>query len=334
LGYFGKKLKMTLVNETPFIPAWWLKNAHAQTVWATFFRRPPAFKQLWDRFELPDGDFIDLVWDRDNATQSGAPIVLILHGLGGNIASPYAMGLMKTISKKGWRPALMHFRGSSGIHNRLARGYHSGETEDMAYIIERLQKANPGVPIAAIGISIGGNALLKWLGETGADNPLKCTVAVSVPFVLKLVAEKLQRGLSCMYQRHLLKGLKKDMKEKFLHIPCPFDYDRIDKIKNFWEFDDWITAPLHGFKDVHDYYEKSSCRQYLSKISVPTLIIHAKDDPFMTPDAIPDKSELSETIQLILTDKGGHVGFIEGSIPGMPQYWLEKTIPTHLSFYL
>lgn len=325
---------MTNSSSSTFAPAWWLQNPHAQTMWPTFFRCKTKIKELWDRVELPDGDFIDLVWDRDNAEQSGAPIVLLFHGLGGDIESPYVSGLMKAISKKGWRPVLMHFRGSSGVPNRLSRWYHSGETEDMAYIVDRLQKVNPGVPIAAVGVSLGGNALLKWLGETGVSNPLTTAVAVSVPFILSSVADRFQKGISRLYQWWLIRRLKKDTIEKFQHIPAPFDINKVSSINSFWEYDDLITAPLHGFKNVHDYYQKCSSRQYLSAIHVPTLIIHAKDDPFMTPDVIPSHSELSENVQMDLSEKGGHVGFISGNSPGHPRYWLEERIPEFLSMHL
>lgn len=315
--------------QNNFKSAWWLRSTHAQTLWPTLFRKPDRLNELWERVELPDGDFLDLVWDKDNANQSEKPIIVLLHGLGGNIHSTYAKGLMNAISLAGMRPVLMHFRGASGVPNRLPRGYHSGETGDVAFIINFLKERCAG-RIGCVGISIGANMLIKWLGETGDQNPLKVAVAVSVPFELASVANTLMQGFSRVYQWWLLRKLIKDKKIKFSQMASPIDLSGLDKVTNFWQYDSMITAPIFGFADVHDYYAKSSCRQFLPNITVPTLIIHSKDDPFMAPDAIPDKKELSETTQLELYLYGGHVGFISGDIIGKAEYWLECRIPSFL----
>ncbi len=311
-------------EENSFVPAWWLKNAHAQTVWSTLFRKPVRLKQKWERIELPDGDFLDLVWDAENIDEK-KPIVLLLHGLGGDIHSPYVTGLMKSLSQGGTRPVLMHFRGCSGTSNRLARSYHSGDTKDLAFVVDYLKTKSDQV--SAVGISLGGNVLLKWLGETGAQNPLFKAAAVSVPFELKTVADRFMQGVSRIYQSRLLRVLKKNMVKKFKQVKAPFDLSILKNIDSFWEFDDKITARLHGFKNVKEYYKIASSRQYLKNITVPTLIIHSMDDPFMTIEAVPFPSELSSSTRMILTEKGGHVGFITGNIPGNAEYWLEKKIP-------
>lgn len=316
-----------MLNNSEFNPAWWLSSPHGQTMWPSLFRRRKPLKATWERVELADGDFIDLAWGGTPTKEQ--PIVLILHGLGGNVSSPYASGLMKALIKQGMMPVLIHCRGCSGEPNRYARSYHSGDTGDLAFVVEKLIKTHP--IIYAVGFSMGGNVLLKWLGETGTKNPLSKAVAVSVPFLLNVVADRINTGFSRVYQKNLLNELKKGMRRKFKKIACPFDITLIDRVNNFWEFDDQITAPLHGFKGVKDYYKRSSCRQYLKGITVPTLIIQSMDDPFMTIEAVPYPSELSSSTTMILTEKGGHVGFISGKFPGLPEYWLEKVIPEFLS---
>jgi predicted alpha/beta-fold hydrolase len=315
--------------DKDFKAAWWLRSPHNQTLWPTFFRNPDKMNEHWESVELPDGDFLDLVWNKDDVNQSEKPIVVLLHGLGGGIASTYSKGLMKSISHSGLRPVLMHFRGASGVPNRLPRGYHSGETEDLSYIINFLKNRSEG-RIGCVGISIGANMLIKWLGETGTKNPLKVAVAVSTPFELASVANRLMQGFSRVYQWWLLRKLIQDKKTKFSRMASPVDLSGLDRVTNFWEYDEMVTAPMFGFMDVHDYYRKSSCRQFLPRIVVPTLIIHAKDDPFMTPDVIPNKNELSKTTRLEVSLNGGHVGFIGGNIPGKAMYWLEYRIPLFL----
>ncbi len=325
-----------MLQKSQFEPAWWLRNAHAQTVWATFMRPEIPIIFQPQRMELPDGDFIDLLWDSANANDHHKPIVILLHGLAGNITSPYAYGLMSAISKEGWRPVFMHFRGSSGEPNRLPRYYHSGDTQDVAYVVNILQEKNPQVPIAAIGVSLGGNVILKWLGETGSANPLACAVAVSVPFELNLATKTMNSGFSKIYQWRLLRQLRKDVEQKFKNnnIICPFDFDNLSSVKNFHEFDDLVTAPLHDFIDANDYYMKSSSRQFLPEIKVQTLIIHAEDDPFMPRSVIPAENELSASTILELSKRGGHVGFVSGDKFGQADYWLERRIPKFLALFL
>lgn len=316
--------------STPFQAPWWLSNPHEQTMWPTFIRSHIEITEKWERVELPDGDFLDLTWEATTVNQLDNPIVVLLHGLGGSIQSVYIRGIMNALVKNGFRPVLMHFRGASGVPNRMPQSYHSGETGDIAYIISKLKRENPGVPIYAIGYSLGANVILKWLGETGNGNPLTAAVAVSPPFQLSAIANRLMKGFSRCYQWYLLRGLIKEKKNKFKDRPCPFDLSQLDKVTNFWEFDDLVTAPLNGFKNVHDYYQRASCRQFLPKIAIPTLIIHASDDPFMSPDIIPELSELGKKTVFSLSKTGGHVGFVGGASPLSPDYWLEKIIPIFL----
>lgn len=304
-----------------FKRAWWLPSAHLQTLWPVLFRQHPALDLLPERFELADGDFIDLAWGRHRER----PVVLVLHGLEGSIESHYARGLMKKLEQNGFCPVFMHFRGCSGEPNRLPRSYHSGDTGDMAAVVEHIA-AETGKPVfAAVGFSLGGNALLKWLGQTGAANPLKRAVAVSVPFVLADAAKRLEKGVSRIYEQHLIKSLRRAYREKFQHRPSPLNVN-VNRLRSFWDYDNEVTAPLHGFDGVEHYYNDSSSRKYLSGIEVPTRIIHAKDDPFMFPATVPGKEELSNKVELLLTDNGGHVGFIVGQYPWKPVYWHEEAI--------
>lgn len=316
--------------STSFQTAWWLNNPHAQTMWGTLTRPQVDIKLFTERVDTPDHDFIDLVWDTSNRHDEMKPMVVILHGLAGDIRSPYAKGLMKAISAQGWRPVFMHFRGSSGEPNRLARYYHSGDTNDLAFIVSYLHIKHPGVPIAAVGISLGGNVILKWLGETANDNLLIGAIAVSVPFELQNVALHMNKGFSKIYQWRILRQLCAALFIKFQKMPCPFDLSKLKQVKSFYDFDNLVTAPLHNFANADEYYQLSSCRQYLPTITKPTLIIHAEDDPFMPPDVIPSTSELSNSTTLDLQTSGGHVGFVMGNIPGVAEYWLEKRIPEYL----
>ena len=310
-----------MVTEASFKPAWWLRSPHLQTLWPFMFRRRAALDFQHERLELTDGDFIDLCWGRPG----DRPVVLVLHGLEGSIHSHYAGNLMYELEQSGFRPVLMHFRGCSGEPNRLPRSYHSGDTGDLVQVVDYIRRSTGSPVHACIGFSLGGNVLLKWLGQTGAKNPLELAVAVSVPFRLADAANRLGHGLSHMYEIHLMNKLKRSYLDKFRHIDSPLDVE-IDKLKNFWEFDDRVTAPLHGFNGVDHYYGESSCRQYLSEIKVPTRIIHALDDPFMFPETVPDENELSEHVDLLITRRGGHVGFVGGRYPWKAEYWHERKI--------
>lgn len=321
-----------MTDSITFKPAWWLRNRHLQTIWPTLCRRPVKNIQLTrERFELPDGDFVDLDWvgqDRHS------PIVVILHGFEGSIDSAYAKGMLRAVTNEGWRGLFMHFRGCSGEPNRLPKSYHSGETSDVDTVINTIRKREPNTPIAAVGFSLGGNILLKWLGETNSNNPLKAAIAISVPFELHKAAEKISQGFSRLYELYMLRCVQKRLEYKFQQLPPPITLPPFSKLKTIREFDDKVTAPLHGFSGVQEYYNYSSSRQYLNKIQVPTLLVQAKDDPFMTEAVIPDQNELSEHVKLEVTDTGGHVGFVSGKFPWSAEYWLEVRVPMYLRQFL
>ena len=318
------------VASSDFRAPWWLKSTHLQTIFGTLFRRRAAIGLRRERVELSDGDFLDLDW----TPGARGPVVLVLHGLEGSSDSPYVRGMLETIHAQGWRGVVMHFRGCSGVPNRLPRSYHSGDTGDLSEIVARIAAREDVSSVAVVGYSLGGNVLLKWLGEQGASAPVAAAVAVSVPYTLSLAADRLAQGLSRIYQYRLIADLRAKLRRKFSGGACPIDLDLAHSSQNFWEFDDRVTAPLHGFEDVHDYYNRSSSRQYLAAIRVPTLILHAEDDPFMTPEVLPRDDELSPDVRLEISAGGGHVGFVYGKLPWRPRYWLEERIPAFLKEHI
>jgi hypothetical protein len=226
----------------------------------------------------------------------------------------------------------MHFRGAGKEFNRLPRAYHSGDTTDVDFLIRTLNQREPNTKKAIVGVSLGGNVLLKWLGEQGPESNINAAIAISVPFVLNKVSNKMNTGFSRLYQKRMLDQFKDYYARKVtLFTDPPEALKRAADCNCFWTFDDKVTAPLNGFNSVHTYYRECSSRQFLSNIATPTLIIHALDDPFMTVDVLPTEAELSESIVLEWSKKGGHVGFISGNIPGAPIYWLDQRIPEYIS---
>mgnify|MGYP006283108799 CR=1 FL=1 len=319
-----------MISTSTFRPAWWLPGPHLQTLWPRFHRRPGTPYLRRERLKLPDGDFIDLDWTGGD----GRPRVLLLHGLEGSSSSPYARGLGRALHDAGLQVAVMHFRGCSGEANRLVRGYHSGDSADLALVAGRLLRREPTTPLGAVGISLGGNVLLKWLGETGADNPLTAAAAVSVPFDLARSVARLQRGVSRLYHRSLLRQMRASLRRKAARLgDWPIAVPE-SALTDFRAFDEHVTAPLNGFAGAADYYRRASCRPFLETIDRPTLILHARDDPFVPPEAIPAASELGPAAALELSERGGHVGFIAGRIPGRPVYWLERRLPAFFAAHL
>ncbi len=315
-----------MITRSDFRPAWWLPGAHLQTLYPTLCRRRAHPQLQRERLELADGDYIDLDWAEGN----GGPIVLVLHGLGGSLASHYTGGILGALKTAGFHAALMYFRGCSGKPNRLARSYHSGDTADLQAVLEHIRQRHPATPLAVVGYSLGGNVLLKWLGEQGEAAPLTTAVAVSVPFELDSAARRLEQGLSQLYQNHLLGKLRRAVWLKARIHPPPVSVEKLPRLTTFRQFDDAVTAPLHGFTGVDDYYSRSSSRQYLDRIAVPTLILQAQDDPFLPASAIPVDADLSKAVTLELSPRGGHVGFITGRIPFAADYWLEGRICRYL----
>lgn len=324
-----------MIIKSAFRPAWWLANNHMQTMYSTFMRHVKAPIDKTERFELPDGDFVDLAW-AVNGLSPDAPLVIFLHGLGGSADSTYVAGQLRAFNQNGWRAVLMHFRGASNEPNRLPRAYHSGDTGDLDCFLHALAKAEPNTKKALVGFSLGGNVALKWLGKHTSQSIIQAAVAVSVPFQLRLVADTINHGFARFYQSHLLKRLRKVFIRKLAAHgdSLPFTLKELEELRCFWTFDENITARLHGFPHVHAYYRESSSSQYLINITTPTLLIHALDDPFMTQDALPRADELSPSVTLELSRRGGHVGFVSGGVPGRPIYWLDKRIPEFLQSWV
>lgn len=321
--------------KSDFIPAWWLPNSHIQTIYPRFANRAPADIDFMERFELSDGDFIDLAW-AVRGLSVDAPLVILLHGLGGGLQSTYVAGLLRSFNVAGFRAVLMHFRGASDEPNRHPRAYHSGETADLNELLEKLNQREPLTQKAVVGISLGGNVLLKWLGEQGRQSLIQAAVAVSVPFQLAKVAERMNQGFSRVYQAHLLNKLRTVFLNKLdtVNREMPLSKEDLMSIKTMFEFDERITAPLHGFKNAAAYYQEASAIHYLTGIATPTLVIHALDDPFMVPDVVPGEALLSQDVLLEWSMKGGHVGFIAGEHFRKPIYWIEQRISLFLRDYL
>ncbi|MCP3675277.1 MAG: hydrolase, partial [Gammaproteobacteria bacterium] len=282
------------------------------------------------RVELSDGDFIDLDWLSDPQADINAPILLLLHGLEGSKDSKYIQSILHKMKSYHWNIVVMHFRGCSDEINRLPRSYHSGEIEDLKAVLAIVREQHPESVIIAAGFSLGGNVLLKYLGESGEDSLINVAAAISVPLLLSSASARLDKGFSRLYKNRLLKELKRKTVEKIVnHSPdLSLSVSQVEKIDTFYDFDDQVTAPLHGFGGAVDYYNRSSSRQFLSGIAVPTLILHAADDPFMTKDVIPEENELSGSVTFELSGQGGHVGFIYGGWPWNTRCYIDERVPS------
>ena len=301
---------------------WWLPGGHLQTIFAALAPAPRVSYRR-ERWDTPDGDFIDLDWAGGNENPD-APLIALFHGLEGSSASPYARAIAAQALAMGWRCVVPHFRGCSGELNRLPRAYHSGDSAELDWILRRLEARH------AVGISLGGNALLKLLGEQGAAISLQKAVAVSAPLDLAAAGRSLDAGLSReIYTRIFLRSLKKKTFEKLKQRKISVDSMRLKNARTFWEFDDTVTAPLHGFSGADDYWRRSSSASWLGRIRVPTLVLNARNDPFMPESALDAVSDLLRDIPSGVTlefpRSGGHAGFPGGS------RWLARRVMEFLS---
>jgi len=316
------------ITTSQFQPAWWLKNRHAQTLYPALpWAGAPKLALRRENLELPDGDITVVDWlEAVPEADSGVPILIILHGLEGSADSHYARMLLKAAADHNWRAAVLHFRDCGDYRNRLPRRYHAGETNDIRFFLESLRAAGHEGPMLAAGYSLGGNVLLKYLGENGASTPLAAAAAVSVPLDLHDSARALSSGFSKIYQYHLVKRMKKAVRRKFDPHTAAFDWPLAMAARTFAQFDDAITAPLHGFSGKDEYYDRCSSIAFLSEIRRPTLIVNALDDPFTTPSSVPDPQQLSDSVEFELSRHGGHVGFVSGGMPWKPRYHLPGRI--------
>jgi len=310
-----------------FHPAWWLRNRHAQTVWRRLFGQEPAIVYRRERVETPDGDFLDLDWAEYQTPANTAPLVLVLHGLEGSSEAKYVRGLLSEAATRGWSGVAMNFRSCSGELNRLPWFYHSGETEDLDFVVSTLAARSPHRPIALVGYSLGGNVLLKWLGERGEKVPdqVCAAVAVSVPFDLGVAAHCVDHGVDRVYGRLFLQTLKAKAIAKAQRFPGLIDARRVHRLSSFAQFDEHVTAPIHGFADARDYWTRSSSAPWLPAIRRPTLLINAVDDPFLPAVYLPrDVVARSSFLEAEFTPRGGHVGFIDGAWPWAASYWVDR----------
>ncbi|MGK0398192.1 MAG: putative alpha/beta-fold hydrolase [Gammaproteobacteria bacterium] len=316
-----------MIKQSTFRPASFLSNRHLQTILPNLIH-PKHPKLHRERLELDDDDFIDLDWSQTRSPQT----LLILHGLEGSVNSSYAQRMLNYCNHNQIAAVFMHLRGCSGEQNRLLQSYHSGETGDLNQVIEYLK--NKGIcHIALLGYSLGGNQVMKYMGEAETSSVICCAIGVSVPMTLSICSTTMNRGFAKIYQSTLLGRLVTKLKQKKNLLKCSeLSFPDPTKMKNFQQFDDHFTAPIHGFESAHDYYEKSSSRQFLINIDKPTLIIQAKDDPFMATEGLPAANELSTSVTLELSQHGGHVGFISSNFL-LPTHWLETCIHSFLNDY-
>jgi hypothetical protein len=314
-------------SDAAYRPPWWYRGRHLQTLWGPLLRRLPAPRLLRRRLETPDGDFVDLDWLDGGA----GPVVVLLHGLEGSSASHYVQGLLGEISAVGWRAVVLNFRSCSGELNRLPRLYHSGDTGDLDWLIGRLANGDlveraPDTRIGLVGVSLGANVALKWLGEQGADAPqaVAGAVAISTPFDLAACAAVLDRGLSrLLYTTNFLKTMKAKLRAKAGIMADRVDLAAALRSRTFTEYDRRVTAPVHGFADERDYWTRSSSGPYLPRIRRPALLISAANDPFIPADSWPTAAVAeSPWLEAAFVRKGGHVGFLEG--PSGRRSWAER----------
>ena len=316
--------------STPYTAPFWLPGGHLQTIYAATLASAPQVSYRRERWELPDGDFVDTDWVGTSAANANTPVVVLFHGLEGNSQSNYAKALMAAVQAKGWRGVVIHFRGCSGEPNRLPRVYYAGDTPEIQLLLSRLRTDAPEAPIYAVGVSLGGNALLKWLGESGenAKTIINKAVAVSAPMDLAATATALDTGLNrILYTPRFVDSMRPkalNMIERFPELQSQglLDIAEINAAKTIHGIDSAVTAKLYGAKDVENYYAKNASKPWLTHIHLPTLILNAKNDPFIPEETLPTTSEVSESVTLEYPETGGHVGF-SGQDNWLPNRLLE-----------
>ena len=298
----------------PYRPPFWLFNGHLQTlwpVWKTLRLAPIAWPR--ERWDTPDGDFIDV--DCISVGESDAPLVVLFHGLEGNSQSHYARIMAKVLQQTGWSGFVPHFRGCSGELNRLPRAYHSGDSTEIDWILRRFRTRYPDRTICAAGVSLGGNALMKWLGEQGASasTVINAAAAVSPPMNVAACGAWLDQGANRrVYTQHFLRTMKAQSEARLQQFPGLFNAVRMRAATTLREFDDTVTAPLHGFAGVDDYWRRASALPLLSGVRLPTLLLMPRNDPFLTEACYPAPIQYSSAITLEMPTSGGHVGFTGG----------------------
>ena len=321
-------------EAAPFRPAWWCPGAHLQTIWAGVLRPAPHVTLDRTRWELPDGDFLDV---DELVAEAGAPRVIVLHGLEGSSRSPQVLGLLHEAHRCGWGGVAVNFRGCSGAPNRLRRSYHGGDTADLAWVIARVRVQHPLSPIVCVGFSLGGNILLKYLGEQGETLPeqVRAAAAISAPVDLALSARALEHGFNRVYGRRLVASLKRKTLQKLVRYPGLVDAPALQRSRTLAEFDELVTAPVHGFANAADYWAASSSAAFLPRIRRPTLLINAQDDPFLPAEALPRQAVAGNPfLTAAFTPSGGHLGFLAGRWPVAPIAWAEVRAAEFLAHHV
>ena len=324
-------------KKLPFQPSFCLKNRHIQTLYASFFRKDIPLGYHTEEFTLSDGDFLDIYYTKELLPDDTDAVAVIFHGLAGSYKSPYVQGISHELQQHRIAPVVMHYRSTSGRDNRCPQTYHSGKTDDALEFLESIKKRYPDKKLFCIGYSLGANMLFKLLGELQHNSFIDAAVGVSAPMDLALCADAVNKGFARIYQEHLLRELRRSLELKYqkhdMYKLIGLKKEEIPKLKSFWEFDEAYTAKIHGFSSVNDYYYKCSSKRFVDKIATPTLLLHAKDDPFMSPDVIPTQDQVSKSVELEIYKHGGHVGFIDGSLIKV-HYWLEQRICNYLLNFL
>lgn len=304
----------------------WLPGGHLQTIYPALWISKPVTPLRRERWATPDGDFVDVDF-LDGETRK--PFVVLFHGLEGSSDSHYARALMATLRERGWSGAIPHFRGCSGELNHAPRFYHSGDAQEIGWLIQRLHKRhhqeNPQGKFYAAGVSLGGNALLRWLGETQHQAEIvDAACAISAPLDLAQGGASLSTGINMIYTRMFLKTLKPKCLQKLDQFPGLFNRDAMLGAKNLYEFDNVVTAPLHGYLDTDDYWHRASAKHILNDITVPTLVLNARNDPFLPGRHLPEQAARCVTLEY--PANGGHVGFASGNIPGHLNWLPQKML--------
>ena len=317
---------------------WWLPGGHLQTIWPALYSRPrlvpvPAYRR--ERWRAPDGDFIDV--DHLDAAP-GAPALVLFHGLESSSSSRYALAFAQVAQALGWHFSVPHFRGCSGELNEAPRAYHSGDFEEIGWMLQRLRTLH-GAPLLAAGVSLGGNALLRWAEEAGdsAAATVRAVAAVSSPLDLAAAGHAIDHGFNrLVYARNFLKTMKPRALAKWAQHPGLFDRERLLRARTLYEFDDVFTAPLHGFRDTPDYWARASAKPHLHRVRVPALVLNAHNDPFVPGASLPQQRDVGPCVTLWQPRHGGHVGFAGGAFPGtvvgLPQAvlgWLAQALRGH-----
>lgn len=320
------------LNRHPYLPPVWLRNPHLQSSWSVFFRERPEVGLRKERWETPDGDFLSLYFSDGDPTK---PTLLLSHGLEGSARSNYILGLMDAFGAQGWNCLVFEHRSCGEEMNQTQLMYHSGETRDLDFVVDRLVQANPNIRLYVAGFSLGGNVTGKWLGTLGEEIPkqVRAAAMVCAPFDLTISGPTLDHVAYGAYTRWFLRTLIPKAVEKAEKYPGLLDPERIQNSKTFAEYDTHATAALYGFEDAQDYWKKVSCGQFLHGIRRPTLLISSADDPFNPPETLPwEVADHSPYLHRQFTERGGHVGFVYGTWK-QSHHWAEEQILRFLNFY-